>query len=94
MLVEVKNGISRFVRENWKEWFVVRISNVFIYQLKEGERIMPFYLPVYREEFSDSWTCAAMPLVPFILLFVAFKRGFIAAYKDLIYTIDQWRNFN
>ncbi len=93
MLIEVKNGASRFIRESWKEWLFVDVSNVFIYQAKEGERIMPFYLPVYRQDYKDAWTCAILPLVPFILVFVALKRGLRAAYNDIVYTIDQWRNY-
>lgn len=94
MLVEVKNGVTRYIRESLKDWFLVDVSSVFIYKVSEGERIMPFYLPVYREYYKDSWTCAVMPIVPFVLLYVALKNGFMAAYKDLVFTIDQWKHFS
>lgn len=93
IIQRTKEGRDKFIREYWHEWLKVRVSRVLIQNLREGERILPFYLPTKRSDFSDSWECWIMPLAPFILFFTALKRGLSAFWSDLVYTIDDWKEW-
>ena len=95
MLVTKSNsGKITFTRESWKEWFYIVISSTYIaYELEEGARIAPFYLPVYRREEMDAWVCFLTPIAPFVLILVAMKRGITSFWRDLVFTVHEWKKF-
>lgn len=85
MIYEVKNNrVVKYIRENWKEWFFVRVQ--------EGEMRPRFYLPVSRDIMTGTYTAWTMPLAPFVLSLVAVKSGFDCFWRDLVQVIELWKD--
>jgi len=56
-----RKGRGRYIRENWKEWFVVRVQ--------EGVTKPPFYMWVNHDPVSYHSFAWIFPLAPFVLVF-------------------------
>jgi hypothetical protein len=94
IVLEKFGGFRKYIRENWREYFYVRVSSALIYKKKEGEKVLPFFLPVYREYRNDSWVCVPVVIAPFVLMLIAIYHGLKSMWGDLVYTIDCWRYWN
>lgn len=74
---------GRYVRENWKEWFVVEVA--------EGLRRPPFYLFTHYRWDRRTYYAWIFPLAPIILLLVALGAGFYSVWEDLVRAVGCWR---
>ena len=55
----------KYVRENWKEWFVLDVG--------EGLMVPRFYLPVRRPIYKLALECWIFPLAPIVWIFYLVK---------------------
>lgn len=91
-----KNGRFKIdiIRDNWKEYLWVFVEWCYILdRVERGRSVRWFMLPVYRQYDRAGWVCWIIPLAPFVLVFVAVLRAFRALWADLIYTIEEWKNW-
>lgn len=53
-------------------------------QMKLGEMVKPFYLPVSRDIRSNAWNCYIFPVAPFVLMGDIVYRVFMNVWYDLM----------
>jgi len=77
-----KNGKYKVISRKWYEWFYILVNPVFI---AEGEILPRFYVPIKMNKEAYYVECWAMPLAPFVAVWVVWVR---------LYFRGMWALFN
>ena len=83
-----------FKRENWREFFVVKIAVVY---LQEGVARPRWYLPVVSRSTNGMRECWFFLFAPFVLCWYILVNMFWSLWSDLLETLfvlKEWRAIN
>lgn len=71
-----------------------RLSEFFVLEVREGEMVPRFFLPVYRLPRQHAMVAWLAPLAPFALIVHAFKEACISVWMDHVDWISYLRSHN
>lgn len=91
MKINIQDNKTKFAKENWKEWFMVKIAVRYV---QEGNIRPKFYLPVRVHYTSQQIECWIFPIALVMVPLYILKSALLSVWKDIYDLSGLYRMWN